>query len=198
MKKIWGQDVELNMFSPRIILHALGRYLTFWARVQAGHLDAIIDQKINAKRIPTTQLDDHKGKTTLQLAQKNPSARPVAMTDAMSTHYSEVKEGLGKTGEYFEEFLQKNDSKSLLARCYLQTSDAIKTHQDFLDFVEHKMQHGALFHDRNSAWQKLLNKKIDNLQKIKKVAMVVGLAHLVGQDGMIEYLKGKGYNVKLV
>jgi uncharacterized protein len=59
--------------------------------------------------------------------------------------------------------------------------------------MEYPEIHQKIIVDRNRRWLPEIEK---SLQKGSGAMIVVGAAHLVGQDGVIEMLKAKGYSVE--
>ncbi|MCF8473116.1 MAG: TraB/GumN family protein [Emcibacter sp.] len=101
--------------------------------------------------------------------------------------------------EMLEDTLDKLDDFQSYIASYLAawaSGDSDKISDTMVnDMAKHKEMYKALLVDRNNNWLPIVEGYINSE---KNIFIVVGAAHLVGKDGLVNMLKEKGYKVEKV
>lgn len=86
---------------------------------------------------------------------------------------------------------EENKIQNEMIHAY-KNQDINRLHQLIMDSKEFKDHEDVLINDRNKNWTELL----PNIMKEKSCFVAVGAGHLAGENGLIQLLKNKGYQVE--
>ncbi len=95
-----------------------------------------------------------------------------------------------KPDEWLQKKMQQQDPMSLLQDAYRNRNIALLDSIDKAMYTEHYLKNMLFIRNRN------MTKKLDSLMHSGKVFTGIGAAHLPGEKGVIEMLRGLGYTVK--